>query len=378
MTESDSYIERQRATKPEFDGRSFTIDYLSTSPRGFEVITKESLLRHEPNTPLPEAQRINEQRKREKREKRVGPGFTPLVAIRDIESDGTTLKLDIKPVTFPTYKAISSPQENLYSLDVATPTGTALALLTTEVDGSSKLIVQHRGPKNFFYGDIPGASVAGMFDGQLDRSRENRGRILPITTATVKENIRKEALEEIGLEGENLVDVRITGFATDLVRIHNEMLLFARTNLSADEIAVKAEEHATIVNKNDYDFDEKFYVIEGTPEAIETLLTRVKCPLPPTHTAAFVAAGYSMVLEKDGLEAANAWKERLEKGVQENYEQMDRMVEMYYQQHPDKLNDVPEGRLKRNPKGYEPNYLPQQQGLPDINSELKRTGLIAA
>lgn len=376
---SESQEVTQSSKVPEFDGGSFTIDYLSTSQEGFEIVTKESLLRHPPNTPLPEAERIKVERDRESKARRIGDGFKPLVGLRDIEVDGNTLKFDIKPVTFPTYKAISSPKENLFSLDVSTPTGTALALLTSEQDGSSKLIVQHRDPKkNFFYGDIPGASVAGMLVGKLDRDQENRGRLIPITTETIKDNIRKnEAVEEIGLDSEDFSEIKVIGLALDLVRIHNEFLLFAKSPLTAQQLEEKAKENSKRKKENNFDFDEKFYVIDGTPEAIETLLTKVKCPLPPTHTATFVAAGYSLMIESDGLEAANAWKARMEQGIRDNYEQMDRMVELFYQQKPEALNDIPEGKPPRNPNGYEPAYLPQQQGLPDIDSEFKRVGLIS-
>ena len=52
------------------------------------------------------------------------------------------------------------------------------------------------------------------------------------------------------------------------------------------------------------------------------------------------------------------------------------MVAMHYEQNPQVLGDIPEGKPQRNAHGYEPAYLPQQQGLPDADSELKRVGLI--
>lgn len=97
--------------KPEFDGGSFTIEYLSTSPKGFDVKTRESLPRYLPGTPLPEAQRIKIEREREPKRFRIGPGFAPKVGIRNVVRNGNELSFDIKPVTFPTYKAISASTE---------------------------------------------------------------------------------------------------------------------------------------------------------------------------------------------------------------------------------------------------------------------------
>jgi len=60
---SPSYERESIERKPEFDGGIFTVEYLS--PEGFEVKTRESLLRHAPNTPLPEARRIKAERDKE-------------------------------------------------------------------------------------------------------------------------------------------------------------------------------------------------------------------------------------------------------------------------------------------------------------------------
>ena len=40
MSEAQSTQELTPQHKPEFDGGSFTIDHLSTSPNGFEVVTE--------------------------------------------------------------------------------------------------------------------------------------------------------------------------------------------------------------------------------------------------------------------------------------------------------------------------------------------------
>lgn len=361
--------------QPEFNGGAFTIEYLSPSSEGFTIRTHNSLRRHEPNTPLPESKRIKSQK--EPKHLRVGPEFAPKIGIRSTVQNGNELMVDILPVTHPTYRAISSPKESPTSLEIANPTATAAALITTEPDGSHNLIVQHRSERNFFYGDVPGASIAGFLDGKLDTTREGRGKLLPIDTQFVKGNIIKEMSEEIGLVEEDLNEVRITGIAKDLVRIHNEILFLTVSNLSSQQISQKAQELQRTKNPEDpYDFAEKFFVIQASPEAIEKLLTEVKCPIPSTHTAVFVAAGYSVVIEEKGTEEANRWKTNLEEGIKRNYQEMDEIVALYYREHPEALDDVVENKPPRNTNGYEPAYLPQQQGLPGLISELKRTGLL--
>lgn len=362
--------------KLEFDGGNFIIEFLSPSPEGFEIQTRQSLLRHAPNTPLPEAKRIRIERDKEPKKLRVGPGFKPMVGLRNAKQHGNILSFDIQPVTFPTYKAISNPLETAESLAVSDPTGTASALLTTEANGAHKIILQHRSPKNFFYGDVPGASIAGMFSGQLDSV--NRGRLAPIDTDTVKDNNRREMFEELGLEDQDIIDVRITGVAKDKVRIHKEFLLSGRSPLSAEQIGQKAEAYAKTKKPDaDYDFAEKFFVIDGTPEAIEKLLSRVKCPLPPTHTATFVAAGYLMVIEQSGLDAANVWKQRLEPAVQTNYREMDEQVATHWKHYPEKAKMRLENKSAHNLQAYDPAYKPSDQGLPELTDELIRVGLIA-
>ena len=51
MSETQSIHESRPRHKPEFDGGTFTIDYLSTSPNGFEVVTDKSGRRRDPINP---------------------------------------------------------------------------------------------------------------------------------------------------------------------------------------------------------------------------------------------------------------------------------------------------------------------------------------
>lgn len=357
---------------PIFDAGIFTIEFLPTSPEGLQIQTDKSLMRHAPNTPLPEARRIRKERDREPLKFRTGEGFKPKIGIRNLRRDGDEITVDTIPVTFPTYKAISNPGESEESLSVSNPAATAGILLTTEADGSHKIVLQHRSPKNFFFGDIPGASVAGYLDGELS------GAVMkPIDTAGVKSNLSKELEEELGISEDAISANIISGISKDKTKIHDEFLLFGKLNISVDQVRENVERRAKEKRPNDeFDFEGKYFIIDGTPEAIYKLLTEVQCPLPPTHTAAFVAAGYNLVLERDGLANAQNWMGKLEAGIKINYEDIDRRVKEYWQLHPDLIEKKPDDKPTRNIHNYDPTYTPSDQGLPDITSELVRVGLI--
>ena len=416
-----SELPRTTEGRSPFEAGAFTIQYLSPSSQGFEVQTRKSLLRHVPGTPFPGGPEIAKQRKGEPLANRITivhpregetiedaqtrllarrgpdgnlelrpeqvtieenhlhltPGFHPLVGLRDMSQNGNTLTLDIVPETFTIYRAraFSSPEESQESLHMANPGATACVLMTTEADGSHKIVLQHRSKNNYFYGDIPGASVAGYLDGHL--SENQRGTIQPVDTQSILKNNLDEMDEELGLAPDDISHVRITGVATDNIRYHTEFLLFGISRLSTDQIAAKVEKRAQEKKPNDtFDFEGQFVVLDGTPEAIETFLTKARCPLPPTHAAAFVAAGYSLLLERDGLEAANAWRDRMQNEVAENYRQMNAMVVSYWAHHQQEAQEHPTNKPPHNIFGYDPAYPPSEQGLPTLEDELARTGLM--
>lgn len=436
---SEQSTVKDTAPKPVFEVPGVvTIPFLSTSSEGFQLVTKQSLARHTPGSPLPEAARTHgfeviqrrvstlypratekisdnlafEDLPRESLETlqqrvlsrtltngqpevldeshitrdhgllRLQPGFRPLVGLRNIEQQGNTLLVDTKPVTYRSYFSLSSPTESQESLEVANPTGTACILFTTEDDGSRKIILQYRSPYdettrkgNRLYGGIPGASIAGMLDGQLDPA--NRGKLIPLTTDSVKANNLQELEEEFGLDPHDIFNVKLTGIAEDKIRIHKEAMLTAKTHLSANTFAEKVAQRNG--NDTEFHFAEQFLVIDGTPEAVATLLTQVKVPLPPTHTAAFFAAGYALVLERDGVEKAEAWKQKIQQGMEKNYRNINARATTFWHnkiqtaENPQKLL---EQLANVNIFGYDPSLPPGKQGLPSIQSELERTELI--
>ncbi len=354
--------------RPLFDGGNFVIDFLTSSLEGFTAQTRRSLLRHAPNTPLPGGKKIRLIRDLEQKKLRVGPGFAPKVGIRNPEQAGSVLSFDIQPVTYPTYHAISNNTALEEELNISNPSATAAILLTTEEDGSHRVLVQQRSPRNRLYAETIGASVAGLFDGQLDRDSANRGRLSPIDTNAIKANALKEMKEEIQLDATDIAWLHITGLARDKVKIHSEFLLLGLLRLSTDQIAQKAGSKIPASSNDEDDFVEKSVVVSATLEAIETLVTQMKCPLPPTHTAAFIAAGYWMLLRDAHLSAASQWVNRLEPDVRENYREIDHIVDTFCKKDP--------GKRSEELRGFDPAHSPASQGLPDAISELMRVDLL--
>jgi len=166
-------------------------------------------------------------------------------------------------------------------------------------------------------------------------------------------------------------------------------LLFGKLNLTAKELEERAHLAPRSQRKEgDFHFGEKFVFIDPTPDAIETLLTQVKNPLPPTHLAAFVAAGYTLILDEGkgeegynreaNLKKAEEWKRRVEEGVKRNYSEIDRIVK----EHRLRENGITDQRnidrllASGSIPGYDPKIPATKQGLPEMLSELYRCGLI--
>ncbi len=446
--------EKETLSNIEFDGGSFVINALSDSKEGFKVKTRNTLFRTQLNpdqsfsteSALSENQKVqlrqgmaNEvffslpndfpQEKKEdvkkmfslidevsvlKRNNEVDSNYTdklyqleklrrelrPLlqkanltenlgvkVGIRNLKIEGNTLSFDAKPISYPVYAVASSHEDTPESLNLGAVTGTAAILITAD----KKIILQHRSSKNSPYGDVPGASFAGMLDAEFEREidpqtgkiTKRTGKIKPLTDIEIKKSSSTEREQEIGLTDDDLSEFRILGAARDKIRVHDEFLLLAKTNLSASEVKKKAEAAPRSKNlrklneRGDFHFEENFITIDATAQAIETLLTEVKCPLPPTHTASFIAAGYNLLISEQGREIAEKWKDEMQEKVKKNYAAINHLVQEYYRNNPSELNNNKPGKPKRNPLGYEPYYTPQEQGLPDLKAELLRTHLIS-
>lgn len=297
-----------------------------------------------------------------------------------------------KAIPFYTYNRFATPANHGERIgELSEVSGVAMAVITTD----NRLIIQHRVTThvdilsgktkngNGSYMDIPGASVAGQNDASMPKTRAERrsgGAPNDLTNDVVNATIVGEATDEIGLKAADLTDQRIVGIAHDNVKPHDEILLLATTALTIDEVRIRAKSASENQELGAADIAEKFTDIEATPEAIMTLLTEVRCPLPPTHAAVYASCGYSLMLERGSKEAADEWFVTLQHAVARNYAAMDATVTKFYQTHPEAAGTVPE-RLwnkripERNLTGYSPSYTPSEQGLPNFEDELVRTGL---
>lgn len=321
--------------------------------------------------------------------------MTYKLAIRNQELMGNTLLVDVKSIPYPMYVVGSSSDKSKESHEFTSIAAVAGALITKD----GKLVVQMRSGNRIF-DQVLGASAAGMFDSEhlrINLGKDNttgqthylKGYPQPINTDTVKGKFFDEAYQEIAVKNEDIEDLKIVGTALDHTFVHDEFLLFGKLNLTAKEL----EERTLLAPRSqrkegDFHFEEKFVFIDATPEAIETLLTQVKNPLPPTHLAAFVAAGYTMILDKGkekagyerdaNLRKAEEWKRRVEEGVKRNYSEINRIV----QEHTLRENGITDQRnIDRlidsgSIPGYNPKIPATKQGLPDMLSELYRCGLI--
>lgn len=358
-----------------FDGGNFTIKYFTDSPNGFQINTYESLPRHLPNTPLPYAKRIREKRDDEPKKYRIGEKFTPKIGIRDIVQEGNLLSLKTKPVTYPTVMAINNSMESEEALDASTPSSISAILMTTEEDKSHKIIIQIRHLNNSFYPGNPGASVAGFLDGKLDH--QNKGKLIPINTEYLNSKLEKEIEEELGIKPENINNLPINGIVSAKTLVHNEFVASGILNLTSEQLANVVKKRSAENRPDDnLDFEGNYFLIKADPESIELLLTDCLIPLAPAHAGSLVTAGYKLAKSKYGTEKANIWLKDLETGYKNNLNKINSTVKEFWINNPNKISLKPENKPARVINSYDPNYPAQEQGLPDLKSELDRIGIL--
>lgn len=414
-----------------FDGGAFTISHLAQNPEGYSVQTVKQMRRtegvdvgsvfdEEQTNQLREAMRdevkfnggesVAEARKKlrhaedahepedvlktlqaefDATRKSYVRKMAGKVGVRNIEeTEEGVLNIGVKLVGYGLYKEFGDSKYSDEIHELSAPTGTAMAIVTSD----NRLVIQKRAVAkqkldtesltfgNGIYPDVAGASVGGLLDATIDHPDRIKGTPDPVDTDSIRANILKESDEELGLALSDVSRLRVVGVAEDKIAIHNEFLIVTDTQLTANELKEKGVQASLDRNLGAADFEESVIDIEASPGAIKVLLTETECPLPPTHAALLVASGYAMVVDKEGVAAANEWKDDLQQKITENYRRIDERVAEFYRAHPEALKRVPERYWNktvpsRNTQGYSPYYTPQEQGLPSIDDELVRTGL---
>lgn len=307
----------------------------------------------------------------------AGEAFQPYVGIRDYEIQGSKIELDIFPVTYPTYLKLSTDKNSERSLEVAGLLGNSVILFTAD----EKIIVQHRSKRNQNYGDIIGASASGNMEGAFmnaalpasERNRENRGKIEPLTQSGLAKHMQEELFQEDKVAPTELTELKLVGFGRDNRKPHYEAIWLGRTALTSEQITTNAGIVQTGLEQSNRHFDEAFFAVDGTQASMERLLLEFNSPIAPTHLAAFITVLHRRIEYSAGKIAADQYLRELQPKLQAHLAEIDAKVQHFYQEHPEKLPTKYQGQV---PSGYDPSILPQNQGLPTVEEELHRLGLL--
>ena len=222
-----------------------------------------------------------------------------------------------------------------------------------------------------------------------------------------RDRILPAGLEPVGQAVAVGIGAEVVGLAVEKAdRVHHEILMDVELKLTAAQAKEKSKQHH-IDDKEE--FEEDWIDIECSPEAIMTLLTKMISPLPTGHLAAFAATGRALVAERDGEKAADEYMRKLSLGILENNDRINGIVRDYIRNNPevlthptaDQLNTIEtqtkeykeknptateeevfnfaqkliDNRAKFNPDGFNPALLPEEQGLPDLDTALAKVGL---
>jgi hypothetical protein len=256
------------------------------------------------------------------------------LGLRNISVRGGVITGEHCLVPHPAYSQFSeSPNPRLREFGAIL--GAAVILVTAD----DKLIIQHRSPANRVYGDVPGASVAGLVDASLDSSVN--------ILAEMQVHLLHEGLEEIGLDPSVTESFELTAIQIDKVALHHELTFSSQLRLTGKEIQEHAERNR---HKDDaVSFRENVVLLDADPRTIEKLLTEVGSPFPMTHAGPILMLGQRLIAQEGGN--SQEWLERVKKGMDENYARID---------------------AGSSSGKYSPGISATEQGLPSFKKELER------
>jgi hypothetical protein len=261
------------------------------------------------------------------------------LGLRNIEISGSQITADHLIVPHPAY-ACFSEDKNQRLREFGSVLGAAVVLVTAD----DKLIIQHRNPKNRVYGDVPGASIAGLVDATPEVTEPID--LLPL----IQRHILSEGQEEIGLSSSVTDSFELTSIQIDKIALHHELTFSSKTSLTSNEIILNAIQNS---HRDDAaSFRENIVVLDATPLVIERLLTENKSPFPMTHAGPILMLGHRLMQRSpDPLETAAQWLERVKHAMDQNYRAIDALST--------------DGR-------YTPAKSATEQGLPSFRQEVER------
>lgn len=259
------------------------------------------------------------------------------LGLRNITHSGDKITADHCLIPHPAY-SLYSEHSNPRLREFGANLGAALMLITSD----GKLLLQHRKPENRVYGDVPGASIAGLVDAP-------KGIISSLDIlAVVKDHILSESKEEVGFAPSVTESFELTSLQIDKVALHHELTFFSKTSRTADEIAA-----AALKNKHLNDpaaFNEHIVFLDATVPVIEKLLTEVLTPFPMTHAGPLLMLGYRLMQETQNA-FAESWLTNVKNAMDENYLRIDGLSDDHK---------------------YTPSKSATAQGLPSFKDELQR------
>lgn len=259
------------------------------------------------------------------------------LGVRDLVFDGCQITGSHCVVPHPAYSTFNQ-HKHMELRTFGANLGVAGILVTQD----NKLIIQHRSPSNRVYGDVPGASVAGLVSAKGFEVSEQ----LDLTKVAVI-HLLSEGQEEIGLSPSVNESIQLTGFLVDKIALHNELTFSIRTQLTAETIAENALKNRQA--QNGANFKENIVVFDATSYVIERLLTEIHSPFPTTHAGPLLMLGQELAY-REGKDGA-AWLQDIKKRMDKNYARVDSMCQG---------------------KKYNPNKNSISQGLPSFKAELDR------
>lgn len=281
------------------------------------------------------------------------------IAIEAIDRERRIIFVTSFPVPYAAYAAFSSPEFPTASQELGNALAVGVGLVT--VDGI--LLIQRRSENDKIYPLMLGTSTGGFSDGR--HYDGHPGINAPVTTDSIKKDSLDELDWEIGLQKEDIEQMKILTLVEDLGQIHTEAIVYVATNRTYEEV----KENAEIMALRDsprpgHEFAERFFGVPATVEIIETLLCDIPCPFPYSHIQSILGIGF-MIKAKENEVVAQAWLDTIYRKIEENYKRINQMVKEYWEKNPKKRAEY-----TGNTNRYDPRFSPNIQGLPNPVQEL--------